>query len=172
MAQSPRPRLRASFWFEGEAAKCELVLMTEQRELVHRQTLSIAPGTGLEQVHAGLLSAAATLARAHKFAAEGGAPPPAAAPAPPAPPEPAEPAAPALSPEELTAERERRAGLQAKPQAEELEPPVLEPPVLELERMPAPTLTAEEFDAERRRRVALQAGSAAVVDNKDPDPTV
>jgi len=57
-----RPRLRLSYWYTGDVLRLELVLMTEERELVHRETVEVTPGSTLENVHALLLSVAATRA--------------------------------------------------------------------------------------------------------------
>jgi hypothetical protein len=162
-----RPRLRVSFWYEGAAAKCELVLMSERRELVHRETLDVGPGTGLERVHEGLLSAAATLAHAKGFAATGGVI--ARQEAPPAPPEgpPPEPSPEQL--EQVAAERQRRAEL-AGERAEvaqferELEPDADSAP--EWPEPAAPKLSPEDLVAERERR----ARANTVIENQEPPP--
>lgn len=157
-----RPRLRASFFFEGDAIACELTLMDEQRALVHRQRVPVLPGSGLEQVHAGLLSLVATLAGVSTQA-------------PPAPSEPQ------MSEEELQIERARRAELQGMG----WHPSVLR--VLPGDPVPmAPLLSAEELQSERERRAALQVSAAAaaaddvnalavdpetLIENHEPPPT-
>jgi hypothetical protein len=164
-----KPRLRVSFWYEGEGARCEFVLMGERRELVHRETLDVGPGTGLETVHAALLAAAATLASAKAFASSGGVAPAAAVATVPPP----RPPAPPPSPEQIEAvasERARRsaaAGERAEEQAFELE---LEQQAAELERTdqptPAPQLTPDELAEERERR----ARANTVIQNANSEP--
>lgn len=130
-----RPRLRASFFFEGDAIACELTLMDERRALVHRQKVPVLPGSGLEQFHAALLSLSATLM-------VGGVP--------------AAPSDPAMSEEELQAERERRDELRAlgwHPSVLRVLPGDPPQPI-------APLLTIEQVQAERSRRAAAQAAAA------------
>lgn len=182
-----RPRLRVSFWYEGDAAVCELTLMTDRRQLVHRATLEIAPGSNLANVHAGLLAAASALAAAGSAAAVEASPAP-ATPAtelsgeeliaeharrselremgfhesvlrvlPEAAPRP-------LSADELAAERDRRAQGQASAVLElELEH---DEATTETEPDPAPELSADELAAERERRAQGQA--SAVLEPEPP----
>lgn len=155
-----RPRLRASFFFEGDAIACELTLMDERRALVHRQKVPVLPGSGLEQFHAALLSLAATLMVGAVA--------------------PREPSDPAMSEEELQAERERRDELRAlgwHPSVLRVLPGDPPQPI-------APLLTLEELHAERSRRAALQVAAAedaalpdtkpigeVVIENSEPPPT-
>jgi len=60
-----RPRLRTSFWYEGSGQlRCELVLMTEQRDLVHRETFDVNPGSTFAQLQE-LLANVATMRAQH-----------------------------------------------------------------------------------------------------------
>ncbi len=58
-----RSRLRTSFYYDSDQLRCELVLMTAEREAVHRETFDVGPGSLFEQLHALLLSTAAIRAR-------------------------------------------------------------------------------------------------------------
>jgi hypothetical protein len=156
-----RPRLRASFFFEGDAIACDLTLMNERRGLVHRQKVPVLPGSGLEQFHAALLSLAASLMVGAVT--------------------PREPTDVPMSEEELQAERERRAELR------ELgwHPSVLRVLPGDPPQPIAPLLTLEELQAERTRRAAAQVAAAAdaalpdtkpivgevVIENSEPPPT-
>lgn len=77
MAELPKqPRIHASFWFENGQAQGEMVLMSEDRKLVHRQRYGMNPGDTMAKVHAVLLSVAGQAA-----VNAGAVPPPTAAPA-------------------------------------------------------------------------------------------
>lgn len=163
-----RPRLRVSFWYEGAALRCELVLMSERRELVHRETFEVTRQSTLEQVHAGLVTTAGRLALAKGEPFTEGEPVEAGAPA-----------AEALEPEpsadnelarrtrleELAAEAERRA---AEMPVEPEEPPPWEPE--------APTgPTPEERFAELRARGAgaghpQPISGDTLIENREPPP--
>lgn len=104
-----RPRLRVSYWFEGDTLKMESVLMTDRRERVHSETVELMTGSTLEKVHALLLTVAATRAKLAGRVA-----------APPAPP--AEPSRPSSSSEPPPAD----AGADESSSSDETEPEAAE----------------------------------------------
>lgn len=173
MAPLPdKPRLRTSFWFEGAALKCELVLMGERRELVHRETFDVPRGSVLERIHSGLVSTAGRLAEAKaQLLNPTPAPAPVAEHVVDAEPSPENEQARRARLEELAAEAERRAAeMPAEPEEPE---PELEPelePLPSLENEQARRARLEELAAEAERRAAEAPAELEEAPTWEPEP--